>query len=204
MLVPICVNPVCVIFLLWQKYSAPLQHRLNWYQPPLLAARRPSRANGGAPVLAALHQLSPARTALSLLGPPNQSILPSLPLQAIFKPTPQVLCALTAPPNHFWTDTTCQAKPIQSLWGSPVIPQQITCPSNLNTNPIQSNPCEKVLSFLIRLPTPPSHFQTDMPIQANPCETSPSFLIRLPDPQSHFRTDMPSQANPSPVRQSCH
>ena len=36
--------------LLKHRYSAPLQNQRNWCQPPLPTARRPSRANGGAPV----------------------------------------------------------------------------------------------------------------------------------------------------------
>ena len=52
MLVPIFAQSICIIFLLQHKYSAPLQHKRNWCQPPLPTARRPSRANGGAPVLA--------------------------------------------------------------------------------------------------------------------------------------------------------
>ena len=49
-LVPICVHSICIILLLWQKYSASLQHRHNWFQTPLHISRCPSRANIGAPV----------------------------------------------------------------------------------------------------------------------------------------------------------
>ena len=38
MLVPISVQPICIILLLWHKHSAPLHHRLNWCQPPFTAA----------------------------------------------------------------------------------------------------------------------------------------------------------------------
>ena len=49
-LVQIYVQPICIILLILHHYSAPLQRRRNWCQPPLPAARRPSGANGGAPV----------------------------------------------------------------------------------------------------------------------------------------------------------
>ena len=50
MLVLIRVHSICIILLLWHKYSASLQPRHNWCQPPLPIARRPSRANDCAPV----------------------------------------------------------------------------------------------------------------------------------------------------------
>ena len=50
MLVPICVQSICIILMLQQKYYAPLQHQLNWCQPPLPTSYHPSRANDGAPV----------------------------------------------------------------------------------------------------------------------------------------------------------
>ena len=50
MLVPIRVHSICIILLLGHKYSVSLQHRRNWCQPPLPIARRPSRANGSAPI----------------------------------------------------------------------------------------------------------------------------------------------------------
>ena len=49
--VRIFMNSFCIILLLQHKYSAPLHHRHNWCQLPLLISRRPSISNGGAPVL---------------------------------------------------------------------------------------------------------------------------------------------------------
>ena len=50
--VQIGVHSICIIIFLRKKYFASLQHRHNWCQLPLHIVRRPSRANGGAPVLA--------------------------------------------------------------------------------------------------------------------------------------------------------
>ena len=47
MLGRICVQSIWIILLLWSKYSALLQHRQNWWQPPLPATRHPSISNGG-------------------------------------------------------------------------------------------------------------------------------------------------------------
>ena len=50
MLVSIHAHSICIILPRRHKYSASLQPQQNWCQPPLPIARRPSRANGGAPV----------------------------------------------------------------------------------------------------------------------------------------------------------
>ena len=60
-----------------------------------------------------------------------------LPLQAIFKPTRQ------------------------ALWDSPVIPHQINFPPKPFSNQ-RTKRCETLQSFLVILPTPPSHFRTKM------------------------------------------
>ena len=67
-LVLICLHPICIILLLRHKYSAPLQHRRNWCQPPLPTACRPSRANGGDPVPAPMVDL-PFQRLLTLVHP---------------------------------------------------------------------------------------------------------------------------------------
>ena len=68
MLVLICVQSICIIFLIWHKYSASLQHQCNWCQPPLPTTRRPSRANGVTPVPAPMAAL-PFRCLLTSVCP---------------------------------------------------------------------------------------------------------------------------------------
>ena len=63
-------------------------------------------------------------------------------------------------PVHFWTDT-----PIQALWASPFITQQIIFPSK----PFfiqHAKLRDPVTSLFIRLPAPPSQFWTGTPSQA--------------------------------------
>ena len=77
-LVPICVQYIFIILLLRHKYSAPLQHRSNWCQPPLPTARRPSRANGGAPIPA------PANAGPSIPPTSHQRLIQSIcPIQPV-------------------------------------------------------------------------------------------------------------------------
>ena len=51
-----CYYDLCAVYLYYsaatKKYYISLKHRRNWFQPPLTTSHRPSRANGGAPVLA--------------------------------------------------------------------------------------------------------------------------------------------------------
>ena len=157
MLVPICVQPICIILLLWHNYYVPLQQWRNWCQPPLPTVRRSSNSNGDAPVLDSCHQPSICLHFPAPIGPPNRSRLSILthqsifnqntkwcetylPPQDIFEPThlakpyetvPSFLNIWPATPNPFRTDT-----PSQSLLDSPIIPQQIICPSKpfLNRN----------------------------------------------------------------------
>ena len=75
MLVPICVHYICIILPLRHKYSESLQHQQNWCQIPLLIACHPSRANGGAPVLAPTVALLLQRV-LTSVGP---TPLPPMP-----------------------------------------------------------------------------------------------------------------------------
>ena len=112
--------------------------------------------------------------------------MPILPLQAIFKPTRQVLWSLPAPPSHFRTDT-----PSQALWDSPVIPQQITWPSKPFSNQYSKTIFVKQ-SHRSSTDYLPLQAIFEPPRQSNPCEIVPSFLNRLPAPPSHFRTNMPS------------
>ena len=154
MLVMICVQPICIFLLLWKKYSVPLQHRRNWCQTLHPTARRPSRVNGGTPILAA----RPQPTIRTQWPVPIWSTLHIKP-------------AKPASPSHFLTNTPspvsldCPSKPFtnrhatisavrhsrnsstdylplqailepkcQALWTSPIIPHQITCPTKLFFN----------------------------------------------------------------------
>ena len=153
-----------------------------------------------------------ARISLSPSGLPERSSQPSLSLQAIFKPTHQV------------------------LWAS-----LITCPSKPFSNQ-HAKRCEPVLSFLNILPAPTSHFRTGtpssvsqsrlfnqitcpskpfwinmlsvvsqsrhsssdyLPLQAisepihQALQASPIFFIRLPAPPIHFWTDTPCAVSQS-------
>ena len=147
MLVPIFVQPISIILLLWHKYSAPLQQQHNWCQP-FLPVARPSIANCGAPV-PATH--------------PQPLIRPHCPFPIISNWT--IKPSKPAPPSYFLTNTpsdvslTCHSKPFsnqqakpspvrqscnsstdylllqaileltrQALWANPLIPHQITCP----------------------------------------------------------------------------
>ena len=67
-LVPICAHSICIILPHRHKYSASLQPRRNLCQPPLRIARRPSRANGGAPFPAPMVAL-PLRRLLTSVRP---------------------------------------------------------------------------------------------------------------------------------------
>ena len=175
MLILICVQSICIILLLWHKYSAPLQHQLNWCQPPIPVACRPSRANVGAPVLAARPQLLirlhyPVPMGSTRLITPVKTAPPShiwtntpstVSLTCHFKPfsdqhaNPSPVsqsCHSSTdylpPPSHFRTDT-----PSQYLWDSPVVPQHITFPFNLFLNQhAKPIPVRKVPLFLMRLP----------------------------------------------------
>ena len=72
------MQSICIIFLPQHKYSAPLQHRRNWCQPPLPTTRRPSRANGGATVPA------PANVGPSIPTPSHQRPIQSIhPIQPV-------------------------------------------------------------------------------------------------------------------------
>ena len=66
--VRICVHSICIALLLRHKYSASLQHRQNWCHLLLRIVRRPSRANGGAPVTAPMVAL-PFRRVLTFVRP---------------------------------------------------------------------------------------------------------------------------------------
>ena len=62
-------------FLLRHKYSASLQHQLNWCHPPLPTALCPSRSNGGAPVPVPMVAL-PFRRVITLVRPTPVSPTP--------------------------------------------------------------------------------------------------------------------------------
>ena len=177
MLVTICVHPICIILLLWNKYSTPFYHQRNWPaapQEPMVAITfRPS----------ARPQPS---TRLQFPVPigPTQPIKPANPVPpSHFKPKRQVLWALPSPPSHFWTDTPCQA-----LWASPVVPQHITCPSKPLLNQ-HAKRCEPVPSFLIILPAPPSIFWTNT-------------LIAVSQSRNFSSDYLPLQAIFEPTRQA--
>ena len=145
-------------------------------------------------------------TDLYPLGPLDQSSLPSLLLKAIFKRTHWVMWTLPDTPSYFRNNT-----PIQALWDSPIIPQQITCPSKPFSN-------QHAKPIPVRHPRPSSsdylYFWTDTPSQslqesfrhfsqyyllllaifkptlkAKHYETVPSFFNILSDPPRHFWTD---------------
>ena len=143
MLVRICVQRICIIFLLWHKCSTPFQHQHNWCQPPFTVTRCPSRSNGSTPVPDARPQ------------PPicQHCPVPS-GLTRPIKPTKP------APTSHFITNTP-------SAMSQSFIFHQITCPSNPFSNR-HAKRSEIVPSFLNRLPAPPSHFWTNMPSTVRP------------------------------------
>ena len=95
-LVPICVQYICIIFLLRNKYFAPLQHRHNWCHPPLTTSRRPSRANGDAPVPAPIVALPFRRLLMSVhltpVPPMSHTVHPSHP--ASNQPAQKIQCFL--------------------------------------------------------------------------------------------------------------
>ena len=70
----ICVHSIFIILLLRYKYSASLQRQHNWCQLPLHIAHRPSRANGGAPVLAGVNNFR-----LTLVPPTPNPVHPYHP-----------------------------------------------------------------------------------------------------------------------------
>ena len=109
MLVPICVQPICVIFIIGHKYSVPLQHQRNWCQPTLPAARRPPRFNGGATVPVAYNQPS-IRTNCPVSIGSTQPTKPANP----------------DPLYHFLTNTPssvsliCPSKPFSNRHANPI------------------------------------------------------------------------------------
>ena len=167
------MQPIYFIFLLWHKYSAPLQHRRNWFQSKITASCRPSRANGGAPIPVAFPQpsihphwpvpigsnrpIKPANNSPQsyfLTNTPSSVSLtcPSKPFSNrqvnTCETVPSFLNILPSLPRHFQTDT-----PSQSLWDSPVIPYQLTCLSkpfsNQHSNPSAvSQSCHSSIDYL--------------------------------------------------------
>ena len=132
----ICVQPIYIILMLWQKNSAPLQNWHNWWQPPLSTSRRPSRSNDGAPVPAAR---------------PQPSIFPHCPVP--IGSTLSIKHTKPAPTSHFWNNTPSAVIQYRLF-------HQINPPSKLFPNRHYKR-CETVPSFLIRLPAPPSHFKNN-------------------------------------------
>ena len=97
-----CVHSICIIFLLWHKYSASLQHLRNWYPPPLPTSHRPSRANSGAPIPAPMVALLFRRVLTSVrptsVPPTPHTVHPShLSHPASNQPVHKIQCFLVQP-----------------------------------------------------------------------------------------------------------
>ena len=96
--------------------------------------------------------------------------------------------ALPAPPTHSLTDT-----PIQSLWDSLIIPQQINCTSKPFSS-WHTKPSPVIQSRHSSIDYLPLQSIFEPTRQDKRYEPFISLLNRLPDPLIHFWTDALSQA----------
>ena len=142
MLYPIFVQPICIIFLLWHKYSAPLQYRCNWCQPPLPTTCRLSRANGGALVPA------PANVGPYIPPPyhprPFWSIRPIQPVAIQFYRTSQWIKASYYEPtqDRYIHDPSDTIQPIRSRKFSQYDPVSVSskgCPPTIPSQIIKTH-----------------------------------------------------------------
>ena len=186
MLFRICVQPIFIILLIWHNYSAPLQQRCNWCQPPLTAARRPSRFNGGDPILA------PANVGPNIPPPshprPISSIRHIQPVASQFPHTSQLtkIQFLRANPRRpipiqfSQYDTSNNIQMIQTIWSShissegnpPKIPSLI-----INTHP-QLPQLPQNIDFILRLLLIPPHLIFHPPQQPMPPDICSLPLLR--------------------------
>ena len=103
-----------------------------------------------------------------------------LPLQAIFELTRQTLWSSTALFIRLPAPTSNFDPTRQDMGELTVIPHQITCPSKPFSN-LHAKRCEIVLSFLIRLPSPLSHFRSDTTSAGSQSRHSSSYSSFIND-----------------------
>ena len=103
--------------------------------------------------------------------------------------------ALPAPPTHFLTDT-----PIQSLWDSLIIPQQINCPSKPFSSR-HTKPSPVIQSHHSSIDYLPLQAISEPTRQAKPCEKGLVILHNITFPTNPF---LNQHANPNAVSQSHH
>ena len=148
MLALICVQSICIILMLWHKYSAPLQHRRNWCQPPLPTARRPSRSNSGSPVL------TPANVGPSRPPPPHQRPIQSIcTIRPVAKQPAHKIHFLLAKKTQYQYNPANTIQPIQSRLSSQYDQADTIQPirSRQSTRYYPDNPCNTTQPIL------PSH-----------------------------------------------
>ena len=185
------MHPIWIILLLWHKHSTHLQHQRNWWQLPLTAACRPSRANDGATVLAARPQLS-IRLHCHVLINSTLPINPAKPdptrhfqtdtpramiqshifhqihfIRSIIKSTRLIKTAKPAPPSHFLNNTPISAIQFRIF-------HQITCPSKPFLNR-HVNRSDTLPSFSLDYLTLQDVFEPT----SQALWTSPVFFIRF-------------------------
>ena len=135
LLVLIFLQSICIIFLLQQKYSAPLQLQGNWCQPPLTTARHPSRDNGGAPVP------EPSNVGLTIPPPSHQRTIQSIhPIQPVANQPGNKIQFLIENPRLMLIrssqyDTANTIQTIQSIQSSLYDPSSVSSEGKTPTRP---------------------------------------------------------------------